>query len=858
MSIEIKDIIDDIKTTPFFKERLDIFLKQSLQRIFSIKKDEKEEIFSIKELLEISNIFSLSSDKDDLRISYLIAIYTWLNYESIYQEIIEPINLILSRLSNFPAKTLLSEYNNVVTIKKKEVSEGKNLFVSLENLGREFENKVPFIRNLILTDFQKKLWDYLESNNSVSFSAPTSAGKSFILKQFVVKKIKENSQFKILYILPSRALINETNYDLKEFLKKENVNEEVLLTSIPTIKMTSHKVIYVLTQERATILLEQDPKILFDLIIVDEAQSISNNQRGIILQNLLQNVFEKNPNTPVVFSSPFVKNPEIFEKIYKKDIKNIPDNTNNVIQNLITASVENNNIELNLVNERNIYLGSIKSKQNGYNLPKKKNRLAFLAKELTLGTDKSIIYANGPAEAEEIAQLLYDALEPIKINNNLKDLSRYIKSHLHNQFSLALFLTRGVAFHYGDLPSNIRIGIEDEFKNPNGDIKFIVCTSTLLEGVNLPAKNIFIENPHKGKEKDALPLSKHEFWNLAGRAGRLTKDFYGNVFLVNFSEWQENPLEGEKQREIKSALSQVLCEKYDIIKEYLKNGSLGTNNFGEIESTVNTIYSKYKNNMLDLFFGNSPLQLDFNKQLELKELLKNLDKKITLPESIVKKNPHISVLSQQALFNYFLIKYQDGKLSECEPLHPNQENNKLNLEQIFYRINNHFFPESQRKWMIPYIRKISMNCIFWMRGLPISMMINNNVERKRSLSVRRVPNINSCVREILKQIEQDIRFKFSINTKCYIDLLEYCWKINGVEKQLIPIHLFLEMGACNQTMISLMGIGLSRPTSGKLEEHIFNKELTEEDAYKWLKNNKDNLIPFGVTGLTLKEVNKFL
>lgn len=857
----IDALVNEIKNTPLYKERFDNFLKKSVQTIFAIKdaESDKDKQFTLRELIEIAAIFSLSEDKDDLRVAYLMSMYSWINHHETNPEIHEPVNLILSRLSNFPAKQLLLKRSEELKIAGSLPHRKEGLFIALENIGLEISHKIPFFKNLILTEFQKTLWDCLESNSSISFSAPTSAGKSFILKTFAVRKIQESDAFVVLYILPSRALINEVTYDLQSMLKEHELTDDVLLTSIPVGKVKSKKIIYILTQERTSVLLEQSPDILFDLIIVDEAQAISNRQRGIILQNVLQDVLEKNLSAPVVFSSPFIKNPDFFEKIYQRGIKNIPDKTINVIQNLISVEVADNKVKMRLLGEREIDLGEIPSSQNESNLPQKKNRLAFLAKELTAINDKSIIYANTPSEAEEIAMILYDFLDPIEMDENLKELAKYIKDHLHPKFSLALFLEKGIAFHYGNLPSNVRIGLEDEFKN--GKIKYIICTSTLLEGVNMPAKNIFIENPHKGKEHTDMPLSKHEFWNLAGRAGRLTKDFYGNVFLVNYRSWGDDLIKGEKERVVESALSSTIHDRYDEIKNYLENGKIGTENFGAIESSVNKLFSEYKKNLLDSFLQKSMQKISPERQVALTSLLQKIDSEITIPNEILKKNPHISVLSQQKLFNYFLEKNKKGELEGCEPIHPANPNYEgrakwLNLKAIFNRINNNFFPEPTsdegKKGKNSHINRIATYSMKWMGGQPVAVIIMDYVNFTKS------SKINSCVRTVLGWVEKDIKFDFAISAKCYLDLLVYCWIVNGVKKELVPIHLFLEMGACNYTMISLMGIGLSRPTAKALEDKMANKEMNEEEVYKWLKNNKDTLVSRGISGVTLKEINKII
>ena len=60
----------------------------------------------------------------------------------------------------------------------------------------------------------------------------------------------------------------------------------------------------------------------------------------------------------------------------------------------------------------------------------------------------------------------------------------------------------------------------------------LFCTSTLIEGVNLPADNLFVTD-FKNGTKHMKPV---DFRNLIGRVGRLEYNLYGNVFLVAISE----------------------------------------------------------------------------------------------------------------------------------------------------------------------------------------------------------------------------------------------------------------------------------------------------------------------------------
>ena len=58
------------------------------------------------------------------------------------------------------------------------------------------------------------------------------------------------------------------------------------------------------------------------------------------------------------------------------------------------------------------------------------------------------------------------------------------------------------------------------------------CTSTLVEGVNLPADNLFITSYKNGRSG----MDEVEFRNLVGRVGRIKYNLYGNVFMLAFDE----------------------------------------------------------------------------------------------------------------------------------------------------------------------------------------------------------------------------------------------------------------------------------------------------------------------------------
>lgn len=61
-----------------------------------------------------------------------------------------------------------------------------------------------------------------------------------------------------------------------------------------------------------------------------------------------------------------------------------------------------------------------------------------------------------------------------------------------------------------------------------GDIRFIICTSTLIEGVNTIAENVIIYD----RRIKTTGFNNFTFRNIAGRAGRMNKYFIGKVFVL--------------------------------------------------------------------------------------------------------------------------------------------------------------------------------------------------------------------------------------------------------------------------------------------------------------------------------------
>ena len=83
----------------------------------------------------------------------------------------------------------------------------------------------------------------------------------------------------------------------------------------------------------------------------------------------------------------------------------------------------------------------------------------------------------------------------------------------------------GIFAHHADTPHGIRLAIQHAMKE--GLTKFVVCTSTLAQGVNFPLKYRIVTSTSQGRDQ----ILVRDFHNLIGRAGRAGMHTEGSVIF---------------------------------------------------------------------------------------------------------------------------------------------------------------------------------------------------------------------------------------------------------------------------------------------------------------------------------------
>jgi len=824
-----------------YKELLKLNLKNLINK--SSKEYLSEEIEN--RLLNTISIFSNAKIPvyRESALDILIKLYNNHKYINEAKEriFINFLSIILCNLGNFPSNSMLAKN------KDEEYLDIKPPKIWFENEYKKIKNTITIKDNdLLLTNAQKGIWNALMHNSNVIISAPTSAGKSFILQNFIINLFNNESNNKVIYIVPTRALIDQVSSGLRELLKSNQI-EDVDITGIPIDNQSSNRIIYVVTQERAQVIL--DNNVIVNYLIVDEAQNVNDNARGVVLQS----VIEKVKNTSYcgcVFATPFVKNPEIFSSFMINDesLHVVQIKESAVVQNLYDVRIENDNFcKVSIVKDE-LAVSETFEFINKFDELKNFTNLA-----LHLGKDSiNIIYGSTPSICEKISTFLLNELSSNDaIPQKLLDASNFIKQVIHEDYLLSETIKYGIVYHYGNLPAVIRTMIEELCKS--GDIKYIVCTSTLLQGVNLPAQNIFLFKPTKGKD---IPLSAHEFWNLVGRAGRLTKDFEGNVFLINLNEWQENPLQKNRYVNVSFSFETYLKNYSSGLKQFIldiEHASDNENTQG-FENALNKLYTEHKNETIHetlLQFG-----LENDLVTEVVTDISSLDAFINLPIEILNKNPNVSFVRQQELFNYINSCCENGNYLNLIPPPPQKKFNDI------YQWYLQFI-----KQLLRFLKKndsntnkyITAKLLLWMQGLSYKELLTSNINYSNSNRKKGIANVNTEARALFHLIERDIRFTYVKMTKCYTDLLAYAFEKNQLTEKIksIPkLHLYLELGACNETQILLLSLGLSRTAATEVSKKLIGTYRESSEIKDFLK--RTNLKAIGLPSIVINEINKFI
>ncbi len=358
-----------------------------------------------------------------------------------------------------------------------------------------FKANVGELEEKTLHRAQSKLLKKLLDGDNIAVSAPTSFGKSFIIDAFIAIKQPKN----VVIIVPTIALMDETRRRLfKKFANRYRI--------ITTTDMTlgDHN-IFVFPQERALTYTNNFGDI--DILIIDEFYKSSINvdkDRAPSLIKCIINLGNKAkqryylaPNIDELKDNPFTQG-MTFEKI---DFKTVFLEVNNLYSKVLEG----------------------------------KEKSDVLLEQYNNTTGKSLIYAGTFPEIDNLRTLFSRNDIHYKDRELLNQFSKWLDDNYGKLWYLSDLVKKGIGIHHGKLHrslSQIQIRL---FEEKNG-LDTIISTSSIIEGVNTSAENVFIWRNKNGQRN----LNDFTYKNIIGRGGRMFKHFIGKIFVLDKTPQNEN------------------------------------------------------------------------------------------------------------------------------------------------------------------------------------------------------------------------------------------------------------------------------------------------------------------------------
>jgi len=676
--------------------------------------------------------------------------------------------LINQLLHDCIVKSRVFLYNDMVSINHQEYTKSIDIS-SFDLIGEEYYTADK--SHSVLTRDQKRLFDSFQKLKRLIVSAPTSFGKSRIVQEIII----HNDYNNILIILPTIALLNETFIKFKEtelISKKYNLFNTLgrRETNFP-----SENNIFILTPEKTDLLLEEHPYIHFDFFTMDEIYKIQGiDERSKIFTNCLYRL-SKIANIHFYLIGPYFSGfSENFQKITKSHFS--------LFQSEV---VQKDDFDISKVPTNGTY------KIAGKDIKKLKSPQSNLRNILKAIEGQSLIYRG---QKKYYAEIIAKNIIQYKKRTTTSELIDYISENISKDWTLVECLKSGIAFHHGALPKYIQTEIMDSFNN--GELDTIVCTSTIVEGVNTTAKNVIIYDQYKGGDE----LTGFDVKNIKGRAGRFLSHFIGNVYSLV-------PLSQEENK-------------------------------GVIE------FSFYDRLILD---AEDVIQIDKqelkDKNLQIRNFIEGILERNKIPLSLIKSNKFLNIIQQISLINFLRSDLFFIDQISFSGIYPE----KNQLDQIMQLCYDYIFTKKDKEdknYTLGQLKRLTKFYVYKKPSLK-ELISEHNFKSE---------NIDTTVRNTFNLISHYFEFSLPKYFTAFENLFNFVCNEKDLKSKAINLSYLitlLEFGHDNPHEIALKESGLPNEIIKKVSKAFENCNSLEEIR------NRFNINPFLIDKLNSFEKKLF-
>lgn len=816
---------------------LELVTNASRLKFIDGNSDEQIEEEFLTEAISVLNDLSVKTDEVSKKQLIAICALLWTYRKKEWDGLKNYLILFLSRAGFGPSSIMIdSEYS----FSDKQFSFSENILNQFAVTVAQVKNEIKVGNSIfLLSDFQKDIWEAIEKNTLTGISAPTSAGKSFLILLKAIDLIQKKGGT-VVYVVPTLSLVSQVTSDFRKLLDDFQLADYTLETTYNNTSATQNS-IYILTQEKAIAAFSQseNPFENVRLLVIDEIQNVekvadSDDQRSKVLYDLMIELRNSSQIDHIIISGPrIIKIDELGENVFGINSEKKETDASPVLNLTYSISKKKEDYYFNVYSdllEKNLQVKiTNKDSIQGYGkVQYNDNYLEYLSGFLN-GFDKdesTLIFSPTSTTCNKMASHISKNM--IEKNDKfLNELAGFISATVHPMFTMVETIQKGVAYHHGKLPFHVRVLIEDGIRKKN--IKTIICTTTLLQGVNLPVQNIIIRNPNLfiAKKETSSKLSNYEIANLRGRAGRLLKDFIGRTYILDelsFKESETNQLELFKDSS--KELQVGYGKKYQTHKEKI-NKDLANNVGSTIENQDYSFLTTYLRQTVlryglfaQIYLGRVGIILS---DAEMNSIFESLSK-LEISKSICAKNRYWDPIDLNNLYqkrNLFQLPTSANELGLSYKIKTLLQVIKVNFPIYYFK---YFGVENSFRKDGTEIDKLLQSCILsenWLKEKTLSEIFSDKFY-----------DSSEKIDDAISFVQNKISYGLPLLLKPLYDIKE-------------PDSMFtrfIELGAYKPITRKLIELSIPRETAIFLSNHFeFSNIDNKQELINQLRTIRNNL-----------------
>ncbi|NLI07865.1 MAG: DEAD/DEAH box helicase, partial [Thermotogaceae bacterium] len=161
------------------------------------------------------------------------------------------------------------------------------------------------------------------------------------------------------------------------------------------------------------------------------------------------------------------------------------------------------------------------------------------------------LFCGRKSTAASVCEKAVDIIErgaPVALPSDFSDAQEVERlTHLHVEnlgadAPASQSAAHGIFSHHGNTPHGIRLAVEHAMRDDL--VRFVVCTSTLAQGVNLPIRYLIVTSVYQGMER----IKVRDFHSLIGRAGRAGMHTEGSILFADPVIYDKRKARNDKWR----------------------------------------------------------------------------------------------------------------------------------------------------------------------------------------------------------------------------------------------------------------------------------------------------------------------